>query len=338
MIYTVLKQVQSLQVGLMKAVLFTAYGDPDLLHYAELAKPAPKAGEVLVRIHAVSVNSWDWELLMGTPFANRLAFGLTRPRKIRSLGCDIAGVVEAVGSGVKRLQPGDEVFGDLSRAGWNGMAEYVAAAETALTIKPACLSFVEAAAVPQAGLLALQGLCDKGHVKAGQRVLINGASGGAGSFAVQIAKAAGAEVTGVCRSSKMELVRSLGADHVIDYTCEDFTQNGEQYDLILDMQAHHSLFDYKRALSRGGIYIMVGGESFRVLQAMFISLSGSRKITLLLHKANRGIEKMIELLESGKVQPVIDRCFPLKEASEALRYFGAGKARGKVVITMEQQR
>jgi NADPH:quinone reductase-like Zn-dependent oxidoreductase len=295
----------------------------------------PKAHEVLVKIHAASINSWDYELLQGIPFANRLSFGLIRPRKIRSLGCDIAGVVEAVGSKVTRLQPGDEVFGDLSHAGWNGFAEYVAAPEQTLTRKPASLSFVQAAAVPQAGLLALQGLIHKGHLQPGQRVLINGASGGAGSFAVQIARAIGAEVTGVCRTSKMELVRSLGADHVIDYMHQDFTRNGAQYDLILDMQAHHSLFNYKHALNPGGVYIMVGGESFRIFQALFISLTGSRKIKLLLHKANKGLDEMIELIEAGKVTPVIDRCFPLSETIDALRYFGAGKARGKVVISME---
>lgn len=317
----------------MKAVLFTQYGDPALLHYTEIARPAPLDHEVLVKVHAASINSWDYELLRGVPFANRLSFGLTRPKKIRSLGCDIAGVVEAVGSAVTRLKPGDEVFGDLSNAGWNGFAEYVATTEEALTQKPASLSFVQAAAVPQAGLLALQGL-RKGHLQSGQRVLINGASGGAGSFAVQIANALGAQVTGTCRTSKMDLVRSLGADHVIDYMHEDFTRSGEQYDLILDMQAHHSLFDYRRALSPGGVYVMVGGESFRILQAIFISLTGSRKIKLLLHKANKGLDALIALIEAGKVSPVIDRCFALHETAEALRYFGAGKAKGKVVITM----
>lgn len=322
----------------MKAVIFTAYLDPALLQYTEVAKPAPKDKEVLVKVHAASINSWDWEILMGTPFVNRMTFGLFRPKKIQSLGCDIAGVVEAVGRQVKGLKPGDEVFGDLSRCGWNGFAEYVAAPEKALTLKPASLSFAQAAAVPQAGLLALQGLIHKGHIQAGQKVLINGASGGAGSFAVQIAKSIGAEVTGTCRSSKMDLVHALGADHVIDYTREDFTKNGEHYDLILDMQAHHSMFDYKRALSPGGMYIMVGGKSFRIFQAIFISLTGNRKIQLLLHKANKGIDEMIELLESGKVKPIIDKVYPLSQTADALRYFGEGKARGKIIITMDDSR
>jgi NADPH:quinone reductase-like Zn-dependent oxidoreductase len=318
----------------MKAVVITEYGDPSLLQFKEVEKPTPKDNEVLVKVHAASINSWDWEILQGIPFVNRMTFGLRRPKRIQSLGCDIAGVVEAVGSKVKQLQPGDEVFGDLSRCGWNGYAEYVAAPEKALTIKPPTLSFEEAAAVPQAGLLALQAICHKGQLQPGQKVLINGASGGSGTFAVQIAKAIGAEATGVCSTSKMDLVRAVGADHVIDYTQEDFTRNGQQYDLIIDMQAHHSLFDYKRALSPGGVYIMVGGESFRIFQAMFISLTGSRKIKLLLHRANKGLEEMINLLESGKVKPIIDRVYPLRETAEAFRYFGEHKARGKVVITI----
>ena len=321
----------------MKAFIFKAYGQADVLHLNEVDKPSPKANEVLVKVHAVSINSWDWEILNGVPFVNRMMCGLFRPTKIQTLGCDIAGTVEAVGSKVKGLKPGDEVFGDLSRSGWKGFAEYVAAPEKALTIKPTILSFEEAAAIPQAGLLALQALYNKRHIQAGQKVLINGASGGSGTFAVQIAKSLGAEVTGVCRSSKMDFVRSVGADHVIDYTQEDFTKNGVQYDLIVDMQAHHSLFDYKRALSPGGIYVMVGGESFRVFQAMFISLTGSRKITLLLHKANKGLDALLDLIAEGKVRSVIDRVFPFNDTAEAMRYFGEGKARGKVIITMEEK-
>ena len=318
----------------MKAVVFKEYGQADVLHIEEVDKPSPKANEVLVEVHAVSINSWDWEIIKGTPFLNRMTFGLFKPTRMQILGCDIAGRVEAVGSAVKHLKPGDEVLGDLSRSHWGGFAEYVTAPEKALTIKPASLTFEQAAAIPQAGLLALQGVCDKGQLKPGQKVLVNGASGGSGTFAVQIARSIGAEVTGVCRTSKMELVRSVGADHVIDYTQEDFTKNGEQYDLILDMQAHHSMFDYKRALTPGGIYIMVGGESFRIFQAMFISLTGSRKIKLLLHKANKGLDDMLKLIEAGKVKPIIDRVFPFSETPEAMRYFGDGNARGKVVITV----
>ncbi len=321
----------------MKAVLFTQYGTVDSLRYAEVDKPVPKSGQVLVKVHAASINSWDWELLQGIPFANRLSFGLFRPRRIQSLGADIAGVIEVVGEGVTRFKPGDAVYGDLCNAGWGGFAEYVAAPATALSVKPDFLSFEQAAAVPQAGLLAWKPLCGKGKVSAGARVLINGASGGAGSFAVQIAKALGAEVTGVCRGEKMAMVRSLGADHVIDYMREDFTRNGEQYDLIVDMQAHHSLADYRRALSPTGRYIMEGGESFRIFQALLYSLIDRRRFALLLHKPNHGLCELEKMMQSGQVKPIIDQMFPLSETVEAMRYYAAGKTRGKVVITMEVQ-
>ncbi len=318
----------------MKAVLLTSYGTAETLRYTDVVTPEPGAGQVLVKVRAVSINSWDWELLQGIPFANRLSFGLFRPHRIQSLGADIAGEVAAVGDGVTQFKEGDAVYGDLSSSGWGGFAEYVAAPADALSIKPEFLSFEQAAAVPQAGLLAWQALCDKGRLSAGQRVLINGASGGAGTFALQIARALGAEVTGVCRGEKMELVRSLGADHTIDYTREDFTRNGEQYDLIIDMQAHHKLSDYKRSLSPGGRYIMVGGESFRIFQAILYSLLGIGHFSLLLHKANRGHEALEKMMRSGQVKPVIDRCYPLAETLEAMRYYAAGKARGKVVITV----
>lgn len=329
---------------LMKAVVFTKYGSPDFLEYKEVEKPTPEQNEVLVQIKAASINSWDWELLKGTPFVNRLMFGLLKPKKINILGCDIAGRVEAVGSQVKQFQPGDEVFGDLSSGGWGGFAEYACADEHELTPKPANLTFEQAAAVPQAGLLALQGLL-KGKIqqtqniqnRPRQRVLINGASGGSGTFAVQIAKLFGAEVTGVCSASKMDLVRSLGADHVIDYSQEDFTKNGQRYDLIIDAQAYHSIFDYRRALSPTGIYVMHGGSSATVNQVMFlgplISLMGRKKMGLLLHKANKEMAFMKQMLEGGKVVPVIDRCYPLSETAEALRYFGERRTRGKLVIT-----
>jgi len=329
---------------LMKAVVFTKYGSPDFLEYKEVEKPTPEQNEVLVKIKAASINSWDWELLKGTPFVNRLMFGLLKPKKINILGCDIAGRVEAVGSQVKQFQPGDEVFGDLSSGGWGGFAEYACADEHELTPKPANLTFEQAAAVPQAGLLALQGLL-KGKIqqtqniqnRPRQRVLINGASGGSGTFAVQIAKLFGAEVTGVCSTSKMDLVRSLGADYVIDYSQEDFTKNGQRYDLIIDAQAYHSIFDYRRALSPTGIYVMHGGSSATVNQVMFlgplISLMGRKKMGLLLHKANKEMAFMKQMLEGGKVVPVIDRCYPLSETAEALRYFGERRTRGKLVIT-----
>lgn len=326
----------------MKAVVYTEYGSPDALHLEEVEKPIPKDNEVLVKIHAASINSWDWEMLIGVPFVNRLMAGIRKPTRIKILGCDIAGRIEAVGGKVTQFQPGDEVLGDLSRCGWGGFAEYVAVPETALSLKPACLTFEQAAAVPQAGLLALQGLVDKGRIQPGQNLLINGASGGVGTFAIQIARSYGVEVTGVCSTKKMEFVRSLGVNHVIDYMQEDFTRNGRQYDLILDIKGYHSIFDYKRALSPGGIYVMVGGTSTLVNQVMFIAplmaITSRKKLGLLLHKANKGLDSLKELLDAGKVVPIVDKCFPLSETAEAMRYFCEGNARGKVVISMDKDR
>jgi len=322
----------------MKAVVYQKYGSPDVLELKEVEKPTPKDNEVLIKVHAASVNDWDWGLLRGKPFMNRLFFGLLKP-KIKTIGGDIAGRIEAVGRNVKKFQPGDEVFGDLSGCGFGGFAEYVCARENALVLKPASMTFEEVAAVPQAAVLALQGLRDKRQIQPGQKVLINGAGGGAGTFAVQIAKSLGAEVTGVDSTSKLDMMRSIGADQVIDFTQEDFTKNEQRYDLILDFAAHHSIFDYKRALSPKGIYIMVGGSSARIFQTIFlgplISMTGSKKMGILAHKPNKGLDFMKELFEAGKVVPVIDRRYPLSEVPEALRYFGEGHARGKVVITVE---
>ena len=268
---------------------------------------------------------------------NRLPFGLLKPKN-RILGGDIAGRVEEVGSKVKQFQPGDEVFGDLCECGWGGFAEYVCARENALALKSASMTFEEAAAVPQAAVLALFGLRDKGQLQSGQKVLINGAGGGAGTFAVQIAKSFGAQVTGMDRTSKLDMMRSIGADHVIDFTQEDFTKNGQHYDLILDLMGYHSIFDYKRALSPRGIYVMVGGSSPRIFQVMFlgplISMTGNKKMGIMMHKPNKDLAFLKELHEAGKVVPVIDRRYPLIEAAEALRYFGEGHVLGKVVITM----
>jgi NADPH:quinone reductase-like Zn-dependent oxidoreductase len=322
----------------MKAIVYERYGPPDVLQLKEVEKPTPKDNEVLIKVHAASVNSWDWELLRGKPFVNRLLFGLLKP-KIKILGVDIAGRVEAVGRNVKQFQPGDEVFGDISGCGWGGFAEYVCARENALVLKPASMTFEEAAAVPQAAVMALQGLRDKGQIQPGQKVLINGAGGGVGTFAVQIAKSFGAEVTGVDSTRKLDMVRSIGADQVIDYTKEDFTKSGQRYDLILDVAAYHSIFDYKRALSPKGIYIMIGGSSARIFQVMFlgpwISMIGSKKLGILAHKPNKGLDFMKELFEAGKVVPVIDRRYPLSEVPEAIRYLEKGHAQGKVVITLE---
>ncbi len=321
----------------MKAIVYTKYGPPNVLQLKEVEKPTPKDNEVLIKVHAASVNDWDWGLLRGTPFVNRLLFGLLKPNKI--LGGDIAGRIEAVGRNVKQFQPGDEVFGDLCECGWGGFAEYVCARDNALALKPASMTFEEAAAVPQAAILALQGLRDKGQIQPGQKVLINGAGGGAGTFAVQIAKSFGAEVTGVDSTSKLDMMRSIGADRIIDYTQEDFRKNGQRYDIILDFAALHSIFDYKRALSPKGIYVMVGGSNAQIFQGFLlgplISMTGSKKMGILMHKPNKDLAFMKEFFEAGKVKPVIDKRYPLSEVPEALRYFGKGHNRGKVVITVE---
>ena len=322
----------------MKAIVATKYGSPDVLNLEEVEKPAPKDDEVLVKVRAASVNAGDWHLLRADPFLTRLAFGLLRP-KYKVLGADIAGRVEAVGGNVTQFQPGDEVFGDLSGDSFGGFAEYVCASEDALALKPADTSFEEAAAVPSAAATALQGLRDKGQIQRGQKVLINGASGGVGTFAVQIAKSFGAEVTGVCSTSKLEMVRSIGADHVIDYTQEDITKNGQRYDLIFAANGHHPISAYKRALSPKGTYVMSGGSGTQMFQAMLLgpmmSMSGNKKMGNLLKKPNKkDLVVLRELLEAGKVTPVIDRTYPLSGVPEAIRYLEEGHARGKVVITV----
>jgi NADPH:quinone reductase-like Zn-dependent oxidoreductase len=326
----------------MKAIVFTRYGPPDGLEPMEVPKPTPKDDELLIRVHASSINSWDWEFLNGIPFINRLMYGLLKPKPEKQiLGSDIAGTVQAVGRHVKRFQPGDEVFGDLWD-NWGGFAEYACAHETALESKPENLTFEEAAAVPQAGVLALQGLRKAGQIQPGQNVLINGAGGGVGTFAIQLAKLSGAEVTGVDASHKLNFVRSVGADHVIDYTKEDFTKTGERYDLIIDCQNFHSMFDNKRALTPEGTYAMVGGSIPRVYQLWFLSFCASltresKKLRLVAEGPNKGLADLKELIEAGKLVPIIDRTYQLSEVPEALRYFGEGRHKGKIVITMEKQ-
>jgi NADPH:quinone reductase-like Zn-dependent oxidoreductase len=305
-----------------------------------VAKPTPKADEVLVKVHAASVNAYDWHLLTADIFLVRLmGGGLRRPKKAIP-GVDIAGRIEAAGSNVKQFRPGDEVFGDISACGNGGFAEYVAVPEHALALKPAALSFEEAAAVPMAAITALQGLRDQGKIQAGQKVLINGASGGVGTFAVQIAKAFGAEVTAVCSTRNLDLARTLGADRVIDYTQEDFTRNGQTYDLILAANGYHPLSAYKRALTPQGIYVMAGGKPGQIFQAMllgsWLSDNGGKRLGgFTAHANQKDLVMLKELLEAGKVVPVIDKRYSLSEAAEALRYLGAGHARGKVVITVE---
>jgi len=321
----------------VKAVVYTEYGPPDVLQLKEVAKPTPADDEVLIKVQAVSVNRSDWEGLRGKPLYARIG-GLLKPRH-QILGSDIAGRVEMAGRNIRRFQPGDEVFGDiLGRMG--GFAEYVCAREKSLALKPASMTFEEVAAIPQAAVIALQGIRDKGQVQPGQKVLINGAGGGAGTFAVQLAKFYGAEVTGVDNTGKLDFMRSLGADHVIDYTQEDFTKNGNQYDLILDLVAHRSVFAYKRALRPNGSYFMVGGSVATIFQILllgpWIRRTAGKKIRLLAVQPNpKELVFITELCEAGKVVPMIDRRYPLSEVAEALRYLGEGLAKGKVVITLE---
>jgi len=321
----------------MKAIVYTEYGLPDVLKLEEIENPVPKSNEVLVKVHAVSINDWDWGLLQGKPFMNRLFFGLLRP-KIRILGSDIAGQVEAVGPNAKQFHVGDEVFGDLSGSGFGGFAEYVCARENTLVSKPVSMTYKQAAAIPQASMLALQGLRSKRQIESGQRVLINGAGGGAGTFAIQIAKSFGAEVTGVDSTVKLDVMRSIGADQVIDYTKEDFTRIGRSYDFILDFAAHHAISDYWRVLNSNGVYVVVGGSMSRILQVMLcgplISMTTSKKIGILMHEPNKDLVLIKDLFESGAVRPVIDECYPLSEVPEAFRYFGEGRHKGKVVITL----
>jgi len=324
----------------MKAVVYEAYGPPEVLKIKELAKPSPKDDEVLIKVHAASVNYGDWAFLRGKPFLVRLmGAGLFKPENT-ILGADIAGQVEAVGSGVTQFQPSDAVYGDISACGFGGFAEYVCVPENPLALKPSNITFEAAAAVPMAAVVALQGLRDKGHIQPEQKVLINGASGGIGTFAVQIAKAFGADVTGVCSTRNLDLVRSIGADRVIDYTQEDFTQNGQLYDLILATAGYRSIFDYRRALSPSGIYVMAGGTMTQVFQAMllgpWLSMIGSKTLTNLAAKPNKkDLAYVKDLIEAGKVVPVIDRCYPLSEVADAVRQYGTGHACGKVVISLE---
>lgn len=324
----------------MKAIVYTEYGSPDVLHLTEVEKPTPGDNEVLIKVHAASLNAADWHLLRGQPFLVRLMVGGLQKPKNTILGSDVAGRVEDVGKNVRQFQPGDEVFGDLSGSGWGGFAEYVCAREDSLALKPAGVTFEAAAAVPMAAVTALQGLRDKGRIQSGQKVLINGASGGVGTFAVQIAKSFGAEVTAVCSTRNLDLARSIGADQVIDYTLEDFTKSGQRYDLILAANGYHPILDYWRALNPKGIYVMCGGSMAQIFQAIllgpWISMVGSKKISNVMAKPNsKDLVFMTELLEAGKVVPVIDRRYPLSEAAEALRYLEEGHAKGKVVITLE---
>ena len=319
----------------MKAVVRERYGPPEVLGFKEIAKPAPKDDEVLIRVQAASLNPADHHLMDGNPFFLRLAYGLFRP-KSPALGADVAGRVEAVGKNVTRFKVGDEVFGDLSGVGFGSFAEYARAHERVLARKPASLTFAETAAVPMAATTALQGL-RKGQIQAGQKVLIYGASGGVGTFAVQLAKGFGAEVTAVCSTAKVDLVRSLGADRVIDYTLEDFTSGNTRYDLILAVNGDRSIREYKRALGPNGTCVVVGGSLRQIFGAMLLGplLGGRQKFaSLLATPSATDLELLRGLLEARKIAPVIDRSYSLSEVPEALKYLAEGHAKGKVVITI----
>jgi len=326
----------------MKAIVYTKYGPLDVLGLKEVEKPTPKDNELLVKIYATTVTPGDAIVVKGDPFPVRFWSGLLEP-KHKIPGKEMAGRVEAVGRNVTEFQPGDEVFGDLSVCGLGAFAEYVSVPENAIALKPANLTFEEATAVPESAIVALQGLRDKGKIQRerGQKVLINGTSGGVGSFAVQIAKSFGAEVTAVCSTRNLDMARSLGADHVIDYTQEDFTQNGQQYDLIVAANGYHPISDYRRALSPKGIYVATGGSMAQTFEAMlqgqFISMTGSKKMGNMLVKPNKNdLVFMKALIEAGKVIPRIDRRYSLSEFAGAFRYLEEGHAQGKVVLTVHQ--
>jgi len=311
----------------MKAIVYRAYGAPDVLRYEEINRPAPGDDEILIRIRAASVNPFDWHLMRGSPFFLRMQTGLRRPT-ITRLGVDLAGHVEAVGKNVTRFHAGDEVFG----ASRGAFAEYVAARESAFAPKPANLTFEQAAAIPVAGCTALQALRDKGKVRSGQRVLVNGAAGGVGTFAVQIAKSFGAEVSGVCSTRNVDLVRSIGAAHVIDYTRDDFTRGQARYDLILDAFGTRSLSGCRRVLALGGTYVVVGGP-LAVVKALLVSRFVREK--LVAATASMKVADLMalkELIEANQVTPVIDRRYPLSEVAAAIGYLEQGHARGKIVI------
>ena len=321
----------------MKAIVHHRYGPPEVLRCEEVDKPAAGDDEVLIRVRAAAVNPLDRHLLRGRPYLMRLGTGLRQPKSAR-LGVDVAGDVEAVGRNVTRLKPGDEVFGACRGA----FAEYAIAPESALAMKPENVTFEQAAAVPVAGFTALQGLRDKGRIQPGQRVLINGAAGGVGTFAVQIAKSYGAEVTGVCSTRSVEMVRSIGADQVVDYTHEDFTRSGQRYDLVLDCVGNHSLSAFRHVLNPTGTYVEVGissqsitGILARCITALVLSWLVSQKLVLLMARSRQeDLTTLGDLMAAGKVKPVIDRRYRLSEVPEAVQYLEGSHARGKVVITV----
>jgi NADPH:quinone reductase-like Zn-dependent oxidoreductase len=323
----------------MKAVVYSRYGTPEVLELNEVERPVPKKDEVLVKVYAASINSWDWDLLRGKPLLVRIIGGWFKPRH-KILGADIAGRVEMIGDNVKEFQEGEEVIGDIAGSGFGGFAEYVCVPAKLLARKSRAMSFEQAAALPQAGLLALQGLSYNGAIKAGQRVLINGAGGGVGTLALQYAKSCGAEVTCVDHADKFAMLRTLGADHLIDYTKEDYTQKKEQYDRVLDVIAHRAIADYKRVLKSGGTFAMIGGSMGGLLLrlmlfAPLLSRLWGKKLGIMGYKPNRkDLDHLSQLFEEGTLVPVIDRCYLLPETADAFRYFATGRVMGKLIISV----
>jgi NADPH:quinone reductase-like Zn-dependent oxidoreductase len=301
----------------------------------DIEKPIPGDDEVLIKIHSVSINAWDWDTLTGQPLEYRIMFGLLKPKSDRVHGCDIAGKVEEIGKNVKCFQVGDEVFGDLAEGGWGAFAEYTCACENQLALKPSSMAFEEAACLSHGGNLAVQGLIDYGKIESGQEVLINGGGGSTGTLAIQIAKSFDVEVTAVDHTAKLDTMLALGADHVIDYTKDDFSQHIKRYDLIFDVKTNRSVFEYQRALYPHGIYVTVGGKTSRILQVvLFGKLSQKYRMQMVTYKPNKDLDYLVELYEADKLKLVIDKCFPLENTAEAFQYYGEGRFKGKIVVTM----
>lgn len=320
----------------MKAVVYTKYGGSEVLQYTDVPKPVPRADEVLVKVCSASINSWDWDLLRGKPYLYRLIFGVFKP-KYKIIGCDIAGSVEAVGDNITQFKAGDSVMGDISET-WGGFAEYVCVKEKQLLLMPAGFSFDMAASVPQAGVLAIQSIYDKKQLRKGDKVLINGAGGGVGTFALQLAKLLETEVTCVDSEDKLAMLSDLGANWVIDYKTKDFTKEGNKYDLIIDVVANRSIFAYRRCLTHNGVFVMIGGSIPSLLQAgllgAMLSKKDGKRLGVLIHQPNKNISMINALVQAGKLKPVIDKVFTLQQLPDAMKYFGSGKVKGKIIVRM----
>ncbi|RKF19475.1 NAD(P)-dependent alcohol dehydrogenase [Alginatibacterium sediminis] len=321
----------------MKAIVYDQYGPPNVLRVADVPKPEPSDSQILVKIYALSINSWDWDTLTGKPFEYRFGSGLFKPKSSLIHGCDIAGVIEAVGKKVIHFQVGDAVFGDLGEGGWGAFAEFICVSEDQLSIKPASMSFEKAACLAHGGNLAVQGLADCGQIKSGQKVLINGGGGTTGTLAIQIAKSFGAEVTAVDHQLKLDCMVELGADHVMNFTNHDFTQSPTKYDLIFDMKTSRRLSNYQSVLTDNGNYVTVGGKTSKILPiVLFGKLRRKCKMHMLVYKPNKNNSYLLELFEQNQLIPVIDRCFSLDQCVEAFAYFGKGDFKGNVVVTVAE--